>query len=391
MTNDQDAAAVLKAVRDIVPRLRENGHKAEDARWIPDENVELLDKAGVFQLATPARFGGLDLPLADQFEILAEIARGCGSTGWVAMAWVSTAWLATQYPDKAQEEIFANPSVRISGGFSPTGTVERTEGGYNLNGTWRFNSGCRGAHWDLLGVTLEEPDGQHRELYVIVPMSELSIADDWHVSAAAATGSSSTTANDVFVPAHRVIDAGDALFGLTGDRSNTGATGRNYGLIGFVMTESVASYVGMARAAYELFVSKVGGKPIAYTPWEDQAEHPLTQLKVSLAANKIAAAEALVARWITLLQQRADAGEQPTVEEKATGRGQCGYAIQLAKEAVEELQSVSSGSAIMRNSPFQRFFRDIEGLALHGMMTPNSNLEVHGRVELGLDPNTYLL
>jgi hypothetical protein len=38
----------------------------------------------------------------------------------------------------------------------------------------------------------------------------------------------------------------------------------------------------------------------------------------------------------------------------------------------------------MRDVPFQRFFRDIQGLSQHSVMALNSNLEVHGRLEVGL-------
>ncbi|MEU9701224.1 acyl-CoA dehydrogenase family protein [Streptomyces sp. NPDC047981] len=388
---DTETAAVLKAVTDLVPKLRENGLAAEERRWVPEENVELLEKAGVFRAAVPRRFGGLDLPLADQVEIFTEIARGCGSTGWLSVAWVTSGWMATLYPDRTQEEVFAQPSVRISGGFTPSGMVTPTEGGYLLNGSWRFNSGCRAAHWDLLAALLEHPDGQYEQVFAIVPMSELSIADDWDVTAAQGTGSSTVTAENVFVPAHRVAGGEDAVNGTSGDRSNTGATGRNYGLVGVVMAASVGAYIGMAKAALELFVGQVKGRPIAYTHNEDQSQHPLTQIKVATAANKIAAAEGLAAGYLKVLQDRADAGEQPTLEERAAIRGQCGYALQLTKEAVAELHSVSGASAIARKAPFQRFYRDMMGLSLHGMMAPHTNLEVHGRVLLGLDPATELL
>ncbi|WP_367044701.1 acyl-CoA dehydrogenase family protein [Streptomyces sp. Je 1-332] len=386
-----EAENVLKAVRDIVPKLRENGLESEDQRWILQENIDLLEEAGVFRMAVPQRFGGLDLPLADQYEVLTEISRGCGSTGWAAVAWVSSAWMASLYPDKAQEEIFEGGSVRISGGFTPTAKMVPAPGGYVLNGSWRFNSGCRGAHWDLLAAELEHPDGTVEEVFAIVPMSELTIADDWHVSAAAATGSSTTTATDVFVPEHRVATSEEAVLGTTGRRSNTGATGRNYGLISFVVVESVAAYIGMAKAAYEVFVEQLNGRGIAYSNWTDQREHPLTQLQVATAANKIAAAEALTTNFLPVLQQRADDGEQPSWEEKAAVRGQAGIAIQLVKEAVEALHSVSGGSALARKSPFQRFYRDLEGLSRHGLMAPNMGLEVHGRVLLGLDPDSLFL
>ncbi|MFI1393990.1 acyl-CoA dehydrogenase family protein [Streptomyces sp. NPDC020681] len=386
-----DAQSVVHAVQDIVPKLRENGQQAEEQRWIPQENIDLLEKTGVFRIATPSRFGGLDLPVAEQTKILAEVARGCPSTGWVASVWVSSTWLATLFPDRAQEEIFAQPSVRVSGGFTPTGTLKPAEGGYVLNGSWRFNTGCRGADWNIAATILENPDGTHAEVIAIVPMSEFTIADDWHTSAASGTGSSTSTAKDVFVPAHRVVDFGDAIFNATPDRTNTGANGRNYGLFAFVMAETVATFLGTAQGALELFLERIPGRAIAYTSWENQALHPLTQIQVAEAANKIAAAKALESVWLKVLQDRADAGEQPTLEEKATIRGQGAYAVQLAKEAVEILYRTSGASVIQRSVPLQRFFRDVEGFSLHGFLLLSTNLELHGRVLLGLDPETPLL
>ncbi|MFG2557035.1 acyl-CoA dehydrogenase family protein [Streptomyces sp. NPDC048581] len=390
MTADpSSAAAVLEAVTAVVPTLRENGTEAEDRRWIPEENIDLLDKAGVFRMAVPGRYGGLDLPLADQVAVLEEISRGCGSTGWTAAAWVSTAWMAGLYPQQAQEEFFEKGAVRVSGGFTPSGSLTPTEGGYLLNGSWRFNTGCRAADWDMLAALREHPDGSVDVVYALVPMTELQIADDWHVSAAIGTGSSTTTAKDVFVPAHRVADGEAAVEGTLLD--HVGHAGRRYGLMGFVLAEGAAVYIGMAQAAYELFVERLPGKAIAYTNWEEQSRHPVTQIGVATAENKIVAARALNAQVIDLLQRLADGGAHPTVQERATIHGRCGYAIQLVKEAVETLHSMSGASALSRSAHFQRFYRDLEGLSLHGMMTPVSNLEVHGRVLLGLDPDSPVL
>jgi len=389
--NERECArAVLEAVTDVVPRLRENGVEGEERRWILDENVDLLDKAGVFSMAVPRRFGGLDLPLADQVAALTEIARGCGSTSWAAVAWISSAWMVTLYPDRTQEEVFAGGSVRVSGAFTPSGRATPVDGGYRLNGSWRFNSGCRGAHWDLLAALVVHPDGQEEEVFALVPMDELSIADDWHVTAAVSTGSSTTTAADVFVPAHRVLSGEEALTDGAPGRTPT-ATGRAYSLITYVVAESVATYIGMAKGALELFLERLPGRGLAYTSWTDQRQHPLTQHRVALAANKITAAETMSAAYVELLQRRADAGEQPTVEERAAVRGQAGTAIQLVKEAVEALHSVAGASALSRFAPFQRHHRDLLGLSTHGLMSPDASLEVHGRVLVGLDAETPFL
>ena len=383
--------AVLEAVREIVPTLRENGRASEDNRWIVDENIHLLEKTGVLRAASPRRYGGLDLPLAEAAEIIKEVASGCGSTGWVTMVWVSNAWMATLYPDKAQDEIFADgPSVRISGGFTPSGTLTPTEGGYILSGTWRFNSGCRGADWNMAAAIVHRPDGTEDEAIALVPMSEFTIADDWDTFAAAGTGSASSTLKDVFVPEHRVVTFEHALLDSTPGREHVVAD-RRYGLFPVVFTECAAACVGIARGAMDLFLQRVQGRPITYTSWTDQREHPLTQIQVATAANKIAAAEGLAQGWWKLLQGRADEGGTVTAEERAVLRGETAFAIQLAKEAVEILYGASGASVLQKSVPMQRFFRDIEGFAQHALLLNTTNLELQGRVLLGLDPDTPFL
>ncbi|MFD9408945.1 acyl-CoA dehydrogenase family protein [Streptomyces sp. NPDC059989] len=367
--------------------MRNNGLANESQRWLLDENIELMEKAGVFRTAVPARFGGLDLPVNEQAEILAEIARGCGSTGWVSMVWVSTAWIATLYPDRAQEEVFANGSVRISGGFTPSGTLVPVEGGYILNGTWRFNTGVRGSQWNVHAALVEGPDGQHEELFAMVPIEDVTIADDWDVFGAAATGSCTSTVKDVFVPAHRVVDAG-VFDASTRDRWNADLNGRNYNLTSYILATCAPVYLGIAKAALELFIQRLPGKAITYTSWTEQSEHPYTQVQVAHAANKIAACEALSQEWLKVIQGREDLGEKLTVEEKAAIRGQVGYVVQSTKEAVETLYNISSASTILRSNHFQRAYRDIAALSLHGLLTPVSSLEAHGRVLLGLEPGT---
>ncbi|MFI8858919.1 acyl-CoA dehydrogenase family protein [Streptomyces prasinus] len=382
-----ELAAVLDSISKISPKLRQNSMTAESERWIPKENIELLEDAGVFRAAVPERFGGLDLSAADQAEVLTEIARSCGSTGWVASVWMSSAWIVSLYPDKAQEEIFTNGSVRVSGGFTPTGTLTATDGGYVLNGTWRFNTGVRGAEWNICAAMAETQDGEHEELFAIVPISDVSVADDWDTFGAAGTGSVTSTVKDVFVPAHRVVD-GRVYDASTGERWNEKVNGRNYNLTSYILATCAPVYIGLAKAALDLFVERLPGKKITYTEWTDQSRHPYTWVQLATAANKISACEALQRTWLENMQGAEDAGEKMTVEAKAAVRGQVGYVVQTTKEAVEALYNISSASTIARSNAFQRAYRDLVALSLHGLLTPVSSLEAHGRVLLGLEPGT---
>ncbi|MFH8574375.1 acyl-CoA dehydrogenase family protein [Streptomyces zaomyceticus] len=391
-TTDSAVTAVLDEVTGLVDTLRKSGPEAEERRWIPDENIELLDKAGVYRLAVPRRFGGLEAPVADQVRILGEIARADTATGWVSMIWVSSAWVPSLFPDKAQEEVYAGGAVRVSTGFTPSGTLTADEdGSYTLSGSWKWLSGARGANWALLSALLVGPDGTPAPFAALVPFSELSIADDWHAAYGAGTGSSTATAENVSVPAHRVASLIEILGGTTGGRANTGATGRNYAFVPFFMAQGASAYIGIAKGAYELFLDRLPGRGITYTSWTDQSQSPVTQIQVAIAANKIAAAEALQDNWLRRLQEHADAGTGPSVEERAAARGTAAFAIQLAKEAVDELFEASGASVIMRDVPFQRYHRDIRGLALHALFAFNTNQEVHGRAILGLAPDTPFL
>ncbi|ONH22762.1 acyl-CoA dehydrogenase family protein [Pseudofrankia asymbiotica] len=385
-----DALNVLDAVRDAVPSLRNNGAATENQRRILDENIELLQEARVFRIAVPERFGGLDLPVAQQAEILTAISRGCASTGWASMVWVSTAWIASLYPNRAQEEVFEGGSVRISGGFTPSGTLVPVDGGYILNGSWRFNTGVRGAQWNVHAATVDHPDGRHEELFALVPTGDITIADDWDVFGASGTDSATSTAKDVFVPDHRVVDT-SVYDASTGNRWNADTKGRNYNLLSYVLATCAPVYLGIAQNALELFIERLPGKGITYTSWTEQREHPHTQIQVARAANQIAACEALSRDWLEVIQGRADRGEKMTVAEKAVVRGQVGYLVQSTKEAVETLYNISSASTILRTNHFQRAFRDIAALSLHGLLTPTSSLEAHGRVLLGLEPGTDYL
>ncbi|MEU5179720.1 acyl-CoA dehydrogenase family protein [Streptomyces longwoodensis] len=391
MATQEELNSVLAAVREAVPTLRRNGAEAEERRWIPEENIDLLEKAGVFRTAVPRAHGGLDFDVAQQAQVITEVARGCPSTGWLTMVWLTSTAAAALYPDRAQKEVFEGGSARVSIVFAATGTLTPVDGGYRLNGTWRFNSGVRGAGWDLLGALVERPDGTEEELVALVPTAELSVADDWDVTAGAATGSSTTTAHDVFVPDHRVVPLDEAMVSGTGNRANAGATGRNYALLGYILSGVAAAFVGMARGGLDVFVERLPGRGITYTEWTEQSLHPLTQQQVAVAGNKIAAAEALASTWHRELQAAADAGIQPSDTDKAVLRGRTAYAAQLAKEAVEVLFTASGGSVIRRTEPLQRVHRDIQGFSLHALVQLNTNLEVHGRVLVGLDPGTYFL
>src|SRR3954471_15760472 len=104
---------------------------------------------------------------------------------------------------------------------------------------------------------------------------------------------------------------------------------------------------GMAQAAMDVFLERLHGREITYTHHADQTEAAVTHLQVAEAAARTTAAELL-----------ADA---------------------------------SGASSIRPTVPVQRISRDMRALSIHAALTYTTNLEVYGRVLVGVDPLTPFL
>ena len=61
------------------------------------------------------------------------------------------------------------------------------------------------------------------------------------------------------------------------------------------------------------------------------------------------------------------------------------------RTAVELLADASGASSIQRSVPIQRIARDMRALSIHAALSCTTNLEVYGRVLVGVDPLTPFL
>ncbi|MGW5152781.1 acyl-CoA dehydrogenase family protein [Rhodococcus koreensis] len=386
----ESAQDVLARVQDLVPFLRANAAETEMLRQVPEKNIGALADAGVFRLTLPKSRGGFEASIAEQNAVLAEVARGCPSTGWVCTLINSVNWMIALFPDQAQEEVFSVPGVRAAGVFAPTGKGKRQNGGVLINGRWGWNTGSPNAHWAGLAALVEEEDGSVAPQFVLIPYSELDYEDDWYSSGLAGTGSRTTVAKDVFVPNHRVLSVQNLATaqypGSTLSAENPYF--RTPGVPVFIAA-SAGAPVGIARGAMDVFLERLPGRTITYTEYASQIEAPLTHHQVAEVKLKLFSAEAHTARAGALIDEHV--GKELTLEDRAAIRGHAGHSIKLARESVEILFQASGASAIQSSVPIQRYHRDIQSLSLHALMQPNTNTELYGRVLLGLSPNTTFL
>ncbi len=387
MTPNDSAALVARAAA-LVPMLRERAAANEASRRLSPETFDALSAADVFRMTAPKRFGGFEADFVTQCEVLGEIARGCGSSSWVATIFSAMSWLAGTLPDEAQEEIFDSRDPRISGVFSPTGKAVRKSGGFVVNGRWGFNTGGHGSNWTVVNVVAPNAAGVELPTCMLVRSSELERLDDWHASGMAATGSSTIVAKDVFVPEHRTCELPAMIEAQYPPRHNAANPYYGQPLAAVLTVNAGGTPVGIARAALEAFRERLPGRPITYTTYANKAEAPVTHLQIGEAALKIDSADAHMRLASAILDE--NTGGKLSTLARVKARAHVSAATGLAREAVDLLFYSSGASAIQSHVPIQRLQRDMQALANHAIMHPQTTTETYGRVLCGLEPNTPL-
>jgi len=382
---------ILRRVAKAEPVLREYVPWSEENRRLHEAVVEAMADAGIFRMRVPKRYGGYECDGATLVEVGAALGRIDGSMAWVAMVnWIPT-YLVCMFPDSVQDDVFATPDVRVCGTNAPKGTMVPVEGGYLLNGRWPFVSGAHHAHWMEAAAVILRDGAEPEPVMTMVPMSDMQLVDDWNTTGLRGTGSITTVATDVFLPAERVIPLEAALAPRTLSETNRNIPIYQTPATLVAAVSGVGLLAGMAQAAWDTFFDRLPDRKIIYTDYPSQAEAPLTHLRVGAAAHKIDQAMFHARRIGEVVDQKAFSGEAWTVEERVRVRADQGEAARLAREVVDIFQMSSGGTSIYTDVPIQRIARDLTSAALHGLIVPDVNTELYGRVLCGLEPNTLYM
>ncbi|MFK0150579.1 acyl-CoA dehydrogenase family protein [Streptomyces sp. NPDC090493] len=382
---------LVERVRALQPLIRSHALRAEQQGRVTEEVVEALAGAGIHRMNVPRRHGGYQSSLRTQVDALSEVSAACGSAGFMALIQAGCAFIAALFPDQAQDEIFTHPDVRVGGTLIPGSKAVAVDGGYVVSGNSPFATGCQDAEWHLLTASADTGQGPPEMLWLAVPMTDLKVLDDWNVSGLAGSGSNTVVAQEVHVPAHRVLPVGPLLAGAFPSRRAGADPFYHMPVLMLFCAWTAANALGLARAALAEFGERIHQRGITYTFYERQHEAPVTHLQFAEAAMKVSAAELLAADFVGLIESRVTGGEPYTAQERSRIRAQCGYLARLCKEAADLVGSASGASSLHREVPIQRIVRDLNALNLHSFVNPAANLELYGRVLSGLDAGTPFL
>jgi alkylation response protein AidB-like acyl-CoA dehydrogenase len=377
---------------ELVPLLAANAERCEQERRLPEENVRALEESGLLRLTLPRRYGGYEADMHTKVAVHRELGRGCASTAWVSGLWYDGTQFTALFPDEVQDEVFADPDVHITASFPLGGVVAVSDGdGYRLSGRWPFNTGCAYARYALRSALIDPESDAPRFGMFLVPYEGMTILDDWHVSGLCGTSSNTVVGENIYVPANRMIEFDDAKAGRYPTVLNADSPLYRMPILSIILTTGSLGLPGVARAALDLFLQRLPGRPITYTGYMDQSQAPIRHQEAAEAALRIQAADRLTFEVADAVDGHSVDGTEFEEGEYARLWAQVSYATRLYTDAVEILRAASGASAIHRSSPMQRIARDAAALKVHAIMSPTSGLEFHGRAMAGLGPNSPLL
>ena len=335
VTTGEDLVAAARA---LAPSIRESAEAAEKARKIPVQVFNSIREAGILRILQPRRFGGFEFEPGIGAAVSMELAAACGSTGWVAACGISHSWIAAQFPLQCQEEIWADGADKlVVTSFTATGEAERVDGGYRLDGIWRYASGLDHGDFLLLGIRLPDESETDKTIphFVIVPIADCETRDDWDTMGLAATGSNAAVLKDVFVPAHRAVPVPEIGAGTAPGRIAFETALGRMPLLSVGANCLAATVIGCFQGAFEAYTEHlkewrtrgmvVGGGALV-------SDYPGIQMRVGRAGAALKAARTLLFSQLEHSRAMAfDEGRPLDAAERIENRSAQAYSIQLAR------------------------------------------------------------
>ena len=376
----------LEAAHALIPALAAREAATVGARLVPEETIADYHRAGLLRVLQPRRFGGHQASFGVFSRIVETLAGGCASSAWVYAVLGEHQWIIARMPERAQEDVWGGDGTAIAASsLAPRETARVAAGGWRLSGRFPFSSGCMNAQWAIIGARCEDAAGNRPTRYLLVPMAEIGVIDDWEVLGLRGTGSRSLVLDDVFIPAHRSVLLRDLHDGTTPGA----AVHPEYPLLraprGLLVPFSlpVVAFT-LARRALMLTASSLRVRLSRGTHMVSESE--ITQQQLGEAAAEIETAILVMhARRAESLAMVEHGGDIPP-DAVMRNRRDIAFATWQLRRGVERLVELMGSRAVQDAEPLQGLWRDVLTISTHTVVSRQAGMVPYGRMLLGMPP-----
>jgi alkylation response protein AidB-like acyl-CoA dehydrogenase len=258
------------------------------------------------------------------------------------------------------------------------------DGGYMISGNWAYGSGITHAEWIHTGCFVTDPsgkdmviqpNGQPKVVITHHPRSTIKLLGNWDVLGLRATGSFDYTlaeGDELFVPTYRTYD-----FDIAAPRR--GGLQGVLGLAGFSAWAHSSWAIGVGRRMLDELIKVIVQRTDAFGKSSDSASF---KFQFAQAEVKFRAAHALIYSTWRGVSDGFARGEKPSLEQMTMIK----LAMRHLHDVISEVSTFAhraARGASLRNTPMQRFYRDIHSGTQHILMA-DQIVEEAGRALLGL-------
>lgn len=385
-----DLSDPVALARALTPLLAKHAENAERERCASAVVIQALRDAGLFKMMFARRAGGVGHKLITHVETVAELARGCPGTAWAFGLLSGVTGSASAMPPVIRDLVFKRGDELVCSVAGQIGTARATEGGYVVDGSWGYGSGCLHADWALNGIRILDDQGQQNDAgFAFLPLAgpDVAIQDTWHVSGLSASGSNTIVASKAFVPSTLVL----RFSALRGSRPLAEMEPRDRWPVEPLFPLGVLSpMLGAAGAMLDIVKANMPARPTIGWQYGKQADSQTFVGQLGEAALEIDSAWLHVRRAVSMIDEAAQS--QPlSGYEKARVQADCGYAMRQLRRAGERLMEIAVPGAFALSSPLQRLWRDLSVGSRHTALNTMLSTELYGRALLGQASNLSLL
>jgi len=193
-----------------VKTIRDAAAEAEKLAMLHPDQLKLVYEQGWFKFLVPKVYSGLQLPLPDMVRLEESLAWANGSLGWVVTLCSGAGWFGGFLSADIAPELLNNPALCLAGSGASTGTATVTDGGYIINGTWKYASGAHHATHITANCIIKNGDesvldtaGNELVLPFIFDKKDVEVFPAWKYIGMMATGSDAYKVSNLFVKTDR--------------------------------------------------------------------------------------------------------------------------------------------------------------------------------------------
>lgn len=372
---------LLEGAKRVGELAEKEAHEAEINASISQNVIDLMKETQITRILLPKEYGGPQVDLKSFSKIVRTVSQYNISAGWLAYLYPLHNIIPAYLPKETRDEI-VNSEGLICDVFAAVGKAEKVDGGYVVSGTWNFASGVNYSEWIGLGVSIEVEGKEKPQVCMpVFHRSQVEIVKNWDTFGLRGSGSNQVKVDQVFVPTNRVLrlDLVDET-----SRPPEEEYDKNYPFyhVPFYATfylgfPSIA--LGGAERILKEF-KKQTEQRVRLMDGVRESESPRSQRVLAEMTTDFHAAEALMDKYLNMLEECRQTGNMPFRSEFFAIRTRI---IKICTDIAVRSLLTLGGAALYKGGTIELFIRDMLSVATHKTSLYEDSVAAYGEELFG--------